>query len=126
MDVEHEHRASSHGPPGTLESDVGPEVYKSLLESFLTHLSLQAVELETAAAFGDVAAAQGVAHQIKGTATSFGAGRLDELAERVMAMDSDEHELLRFLVGEIDAEIRALQTGADVGVPSGSAMTGRP
>ncbi len=124
MDVEHEHKASSHLPPGPLESDVGPEVYKELLESFLTHLSLQAVELGTAAAAGDVAAAQGVAHQIKGTATSFGAGRLDELAQRVMAMDGDEHDLLPSVVGEIDAEIRSLQAG--VGVSAGSVMTGLP
>ncbi len=122
MDVEREHTASSHRPSGTLESDVGPEIYKDLLESFLAHLSLQAVELGTAAAHRDVAAAQDVAHQIKGTAMSFGAERLDELAQRVMAMDGHEHELLRSVVDEIDAEIRSLQTG--VGVSVGSAMTG--
>ena len=89
MDVENERTSSSDERSGTLESDVGTEVYKELLEAFLTHLSLQAVELDSAAANGDVTSAQYVAHQIKGTATSFGAMRLDEIAHQILAMEAD-------------------------------------
>jgi HPt (histidine-containing phosphotransfer) domain-containing protein len=111
MYVEHDNKASSHHSPGTLENDVGPDVYKELLETFLTHLLVQAVELDNAATNGNVAAAQDVAHQIKGTATGFGAGHLDELAECVMAMDGDEPALLQTLVRQIDAEICSLHAG---------------
>ncbi len=96
--------------PGTLEDDVGPEVYQELLAAFLAHLSTQVVELDTAAVNQDVPAAQYVAHQMKGTATSFGATRLDELARRVLQMDTTQVELLCSLVGEIDAEVGKLQS----------------
>lgn len=89
----------------TLESDVGPEVYRDLLGAFLTHLSQQAVDLDTAAANGDLLAAQCVAHQIKGSALSFGAVRLDEIASRLLGMQGDQVELLRSLVTEIDAQV---------------------
>jgi HPt (histidine-containing phosphotransfer) domain-containing protein len=118
MDVENESKPSSDEALGTLESDVGSEVYRELLEAFLSHLSLQAVELGSAAADGDVAAAQYVAHQIKGTASSFGATRLDEVAHRILATEPGQRELLRSLVSELDSEIRSLQTG--VGVSAGS------
>jgi HPt (histidine-containing phosphotransfer) domain-containing protein len=95
--------------PGTLESDVGPEVYQELLASFVAHLSLQVSRLNAAADESDVAAAQGVAHQIKGTASSFGATRLDELAKRVLQMADTEVELLRSLVQEIAAEVGTFQ-----------------
>jgi HPt (histidine-containing phosphotransfer) domain-containing protein len=93
----------------TLESDVGPEVYRELLGSFLAQLSVQKVELGTAAAEQDVVAAQFVAHQIAGTASSFGALRLDELATRLMQIDDAEVELLRSLVRDIDAEVASFR-----------------
>jgi HPt (histidine-containing phosphotransfer) domain-containing protein len=93
----------------TLESDVGPEVYQELLESFLALLSVQKVELATAAREQDVLAAQSVAHQIKGTASSFGAVRLDELSTRLMEIDAAEVELLRSLVRDIDIEVASFQ-----------------
>ena len=114
MDVENESSQSSAEHVGTLESDVGTEVYNELLDAFLTHLSLQAVELDVAAADGDVSSAQSVAHQIKGTATSFGAKDLDELARRVLVIESNQNELLRSLVTEIGIEIRSLQARAGV------------
>ncbi len=89
----------------SLESDVGPEVYQDLLGAFLAHLSQQVVDLDTAAANGDLLAAQRVAHQIKGTASSFGAMRLDELADRLHDLQGEQVELLRSLVKEIDAEV---------------------
>ena len=117
-DVENERSPASRAAPGTLESDVGPEVYQELLASFLAHLSVQKAELDRRRrADGDVAAAQYVAHQIKGTALSFGAVRLDELAQRVLHIDGDQVELLRSLVEEIDAEIETLQ--AAIGVSGG-------
>jgi HPt (histidine-containing phosphotransfer) domain-containing protein len=114
MDVKNESKPSSDEALGSLESDVGSEVYRELLEAFLAHLSLQAVELGIAAADGDVVAAQYVAHQIKGTATSFGATRLDEVAHHILVMEAGQRELLRSLVSKLDAEIRSLQAGAGV------------
>jgi len=101
----------------TIEDDVGSEVYAELLSEFLAHLSLQRIELTTAAGDGDVAAAQRVAHQIKGTASSFGAARLDDLAHRLLGIDGADLELLCSLVREADAAICTLQ--ANVGVPAG-------
>ena len=89
----------------TLETDVGTEVYRELLEAFLTLLSVQLVDLSTAVAQRDVSAAQFVCHQIKGTASSFGAMRLDELANGVMQLDDTGAELLGSLVGEIATEV---------------------
>ena len=117
MDVENRSTSSSDEAPGTLENDVGSEVYKEVLEAFLIHLSLQAVELDAAGADCDVAAAQFVAHQIKGTATSFGATRLDEVAQHLLAIEADQCDRLRSLVSELDAEIRSFQ--ADAGVSAG-------
>lgn len=98
----------------TLEDDVGSEVYQELLTAFLAQLSIQVAELNAAANAHDVAAAQYVAHQIKGTASSFGATRLDELAKRTLRMDPDQVELLRTLVSEIEAEAAHLQTAVGV------------
>ncbi|HVA04956.1 MAG TPA: Hpt domain-containing protein [Acidimicrobiales bacterium] len=111
MDVEYESNPSFDGDPGKLEDDVGPEIYNELLEAFLAHLTLQAVELGSASADGDLAAAQYVAHQIKGTATSFGAMRLHELAQRVLTIDGDRQDLVRSLVSELEVEICSLQVG---------------
>jgi HPt (histidine-containing phosphotransfer) domain-containing protein len=103
--------------PGTLESDVGPDVYRELLESFVAHLSLQVITLNAAVDDGDVPVAQGVAHQIKGTASSFGATRLDELSKRVLQMADTEVELLRSLVHEIDAEVETFQAAVATSAP---------
>jgi HPt (histidine-containing phosphotransfer) domain-containing protein len=113
-DVENEGNPAPAQTPGTLESDVGPAVYQELLASFLTHLSLQKAELTDAAVHGDVRAAQHVAHQIKGTALSFAAVRLDGFAQRVLHIDGDQVELLRSLVDEISAEIETLQAAIRV------------
>jgi HPt (histidine-containing phosphotransfer) domain-containing protein len=114
-DVEYKRSPSLDGSPGTLEHDVSPQVYRELLAAFLSHLSLQRVALYDAVANEDVAWAQEVAHQIKGTALSFGAARLDVLAKRLLDIDVDQRGLLSSLVSEIDAEIVTLQavgTGA--------------
>jgi HPt (histidine-containing phosphotransfer) domain-containing protein len=113
-DVQDDNSPSPHESPGTLESDVGPDVYRDLLAAFLAHLSLQRIELGAALANDDIASAQGVAHQIKGTALNFGAARLDELAKRLLEIDTGEPTLFRSLVTEIETEIRSLQ--AVVGV----------
>jgi len=113
-DVEYESSPTLDGSPGTLENDVGPEVYAELLAAFLSHLSLQRLELRAAVAAEDVVSAQDVAHQIKGTASSFGATRLDELAKRLLEIVVDERELLPSLVGEVDDEICRLQAVVSV------------
>jgi HPt (histidine-containing phosphotransfer) domain-containing protein len=84
-------------------------MYKELLAAFLSHLSFHRSELSAALAQDDIASAQGVAHQIKGTASSFGAGRLDGVARRLLDIDAGEQTLFRSLVAEMDAEIRTLQ-----------------
>jgi HPt (histidine-containing phosphotransfer) domain-containing protein len=94
---------------GTLEKDVGSEAYQQLLGTFLGHLSQQLVDLKDAAAVGDVAAARYVAHQINGTAPSFGAVRLDELADRVLQVGRDQGDFLPSLVEEIEMEVGQLQ-----------------
>lgn len=101
---------STASDEATLEGDVGPEVYQELLASFRAHLLVQVVELRAAATTGDVSAAQYVAHQIKGTAPSFGAVRLDDLARRLLGIQTIDVELLRTLVSEIDAEVDTLQS----------------
>jgi HPt (histidine-containing phosphotransfer) domain-containing protein len=93
----------------TLESDVGSEVYQDLLGSFLAQLSVQRVELGAAAREQDVLAAQFVAHQIKGTASSFGAVRLDALATQLMELDGADVEPLRSLVRDMDIEVASFQ-----------------
>ncbi len=95
---------SDRSTVSTLECDVGPEVYQELLGSFVTLLSVQAVELATAGRQRDLQSAQFIAHQITGTASSFGAVRLHELASRLMQIEDSQVELLRFLVREIDSE----------------------
>ena len=84
-------------------------MYQELLESFLAQLSVQRVELGTAAKEQDVLAAQSVAHQIKGTASSFGAVRLDELSNRLMQLDGADVELLRSLVRDLEIEMASFQ-----------------
>jgi HPt (histidine-containing phosphotransfer) domain-containing protein len=117
MDVEHESTSPPlEGPSGTLADDVGPEVYAEILSSFLSHLQFQRIELGAASADGDIAAAQSVAHQIKGTAPSFGASRLDEIANRLLRIDDDQHELLRSLVSEMDEAICSFQSAVGVSV----------
>jgi HPt (histidine-containing phosphotransfer) domain-containing protein len=94
---------------GALESDVGPEAYQQLLADFLGHLPLQVAELHNAAAAADIPAARYVAHQIKGTAPSFGALHLDELADRLLRIARNQQDRLQPLVDEIDAEATRLQ-----------------
>ena len=94
---------------GTLEEDVGAEVYSELRGEFLAYLSQQAAQLAAAAEAGDVTAAQAVAHQIKGTASSFGAIRLDELAMDLMQIADTQVELLDSIVRDICAQAAALR-----------------
>lgn len=116
-DVKNQRHCALDESQGTIEDDVGSEVYAELLSEFLAHLALQRIELVAAAGDGDVAGAQRVAHQIKGTAPSFGAARLDDLAHRLLGMDGADVELLCSLVRDVDAEILTLQ--ANVDVPAG-------
>jgi HPt (histidine-containing phosphotransfer) domain-containing protein len=95
----------------TLESDVGPEIYQELLGAFVSHLAWQTAELTSAAAAGNIPAARFVAHQIKGTATGFGAVHLDELAQRMLQLGPDDFELLRSLVEEAEQEVGKIQGG---------------
>jgi HPt (histidine-containing phosphotransfer) domain-containing protein len=100
---------SGNDGAGTLEGDVGSDVYQDLLGSFLRQLPLQLTDLRDAAEITDVVAARYVAHQIKGVALNFGAVHLDELAERLLLIARDQGELLPSFVDEIDEEIRLLQ-----------------
>jgi HPt (histidine-containing phosphotransfer) domain-containing protein len=103
---------SMHESPGTLEADVGPEIYHELLAEFLSHLAVQVTELRAAAAEFDVPRAQSVAHQIKGTACSFGAVGLDRLSKGLLQMDTGQLDLLQTLVDEIEAEVAAFRSSA--------------
>lgn len=93
----------------TVESDVGSEVYQELLASFLQYLPLQLAELRNAAGVGDVPAARYVAHQLMGTAPSFGAVHLDELARRLLLVGKEQGGQLQSFVDEIDNEVVLLQ-----------------
>ena len=87
----------SRGGVGSLENDVGPEMHQQLLAAFLGHLPPQLAKLHNAAVGEDFLAARYVAHQIKGTAPSFGATHLEELADRLLHIGRDRGELLRSL-----------------------------
>ncbi|MGB9378409.1 MAG: Hpt domain-containing protein [Mycobacteriales bacterium] len=93
----------------TLETDVGAEVYQRLVTEFLAQLPVYLVELNVALTAGDTAGARYVAHQIKGNALSFGAVRLDGLAERMLRTGKDQWDLLRLLAAELGNEVEALQ-----------------
>jgi len=82
-DVGNERYPAPETTSGTLERDVGSDVYRELHRSFPDHLPFQVADLTTAAANGDVPAAQYVAHQVTGTAPSFGANRLEDEFGRV-------------------------------------------
>jgi HPt (histidine-containing phosphotransfer) domain-containing protein len=112
---------------GSLEGDLGAKVYDQLVAAFLGDLSLAVALLGVAAAAGDIPAARYVAHQIKGTAPSFGAAHLDELAERLLQIGRDERQLLSPVVDEIDEEVGRLKAvlGAS-GATDGSAPAGLP
>lgn len=93
----------------TLERDVGPELYQQLLAAFLGQFPHQLADLSRAAAVGDVPAARYVAHQLKGSAASFGAGPLDRLADRMLLVGRDETDLLASLVEEFYREVGRFQ-----------------
>jgi HPt (histidine-containing phosphotransfer) domain-containing protein len=109
MDLGSRQNMSGGGAAGTLETDVGPEVYRQLLERFLRNLPGLLADLNSAAQAGDVPAARYVAHQIKGSALSFGALSLDELAWRVLWLGEDQGHLLPTLVDRLEREIDRLQ-----------------
>jgi HPt (histidine-containing phosphotransfer) domain-containing protein len=94
----------------TLESKIGSSAYREQLTEFVAQLPHQVIDLEAASAMGDVAGARYVAHQLKGTALSFGATELDALAERILLIDRDQHQLLTSTVEEIKTEVVRLQT----------------
>jgi HPt (histidine-containing phosphotransfer) domain-containing protein len=91
------------------ERDVGPILYQELRKDFIEQLSPQLGQLTVAAAAGDAKAARVVAHQLKGTAPSFGAIDLDRLAAQLLAMNGHDPHRLRALVDEIRREVIRLQ-----------------
>lgn len=99
---------STTGSVHTLESEVGPEVYRQLLVAFLAHLPRQLSDLMDAAEVGDVPKGRYVAHQLKGAALSFGAVELDGLAERVLQIGRDQDDQLRRLAEDIRVEVERL------------------
>ena len=94
--------------PPTLEDDVGSQMYGLLLAGFLDELATQLSELTRAATTGDFPAARRVAHQLNGTAPDFGAARLNELADRLLATGADQVGLLRSLVRGVEQEVDRL------------------
>ena len=114
MDVEYESSSAPDESRGTLETDLGPEIYQELRTAFLDSLPSQVVALRAASSVRDLAGAQDVAHQMTGTAPGFGANRLDELAQQVMQMDGEKIELLPALVTQIDTEVSVLRVVARV------------
>jgi HPt (histidine-containing phosphotransfer) domain-containing protein len=100
----------------TLEADLGPELYGELLSDFLGQLMSQGAHLRQAdeAEPRDLVGARSIAHQLKGTAPAFGAGRLEDLATGFLE-STDSHEAdLGALIDEVDAEISRLQAPRDV------------
>ncbi len=88
---------------------MGPEVYRQLLVAFLAHLPRQVSDLVDAAEIGDVPKGRYVAHQLKGSALSFGAVQLDGLADRVLGINRDQQDELRSLADDVRAEAEHLQ-----------------
>lgn len=97
----------------TLESELGPELYQQLLVAFLEDLDLKLARLRQAAAAGDVPAARGVAHQIKGSALSFGAVRLDSLAADLLRIGPGQGNLVGPLVDEVANQVARLNADKD-------------
>jgi HPt (histidine-containing phosphotransfer) domain-containing protein len=94
---------------GSVGYDLGATQYEHLVAAFLGDLALEVALLGDAAAVGDIPAARYVAHQIKGTAPSFGAADLEELADRVLQIPRDQSELLARVVEEIVKEAHRLK-----------------
>jgi len=90
--------------------DLCAKEYEHLVAAFLGELALEVALLVDAAAVGDIPAARYVAHQIKGTAPSFGAADLEELADRVLQIARDQSQLLALVVEEIVNEAHRLKT----------------
>jgi HPt (histidine-containing phosphotransfer) domain-containing protein len=107
------HVAVDDAPPvegqESLVDQFGAEVYQQMLTAFLHQISRQLVELENAAEVGDFPRARYAAHQIRGTAPSFGAVRLDQLAHLLLLTGDGEAELLGRIVAEMVKEIGTLQ-----------------
>jgi len=95
---------------GSVAYDLGAKEYEHLVAAFLGELALEVALLVDAAAVGDIPAARYVAHQIKGTAPSFCAADLEELADRVLQIARDQSELLALVVEEIVKEAHRLKT----------------
>lgn len=96
--------------------EVGPELYRELVTDFRDQLAVQMAELRAAALLGDVASARRVAHQLKGTAPSFGALDIDRLADRLLALAAGDAATLESVVAEIDREVaRFRETASDGG-----------
>jgi Hpt domain len=94
----------------TVEKDLGPELYRELHSDFLALLPSQVLTLRDAGKAGDVLAARFVAHQLSGTAPSFGARALNDLAVCVLGLQVGQGRLLSALIDEIDREVVHLRS----------------
>jgi HPt (histidine-containing phosphotransfer) domain-containing protein len=101
--------ADAEAVVATVEEDLGRELYRELHGDFLAQLPSQVSALKDAGKAGDVSAARFVAHQLTGTAPSFGASALNDLAVCVLGLQVDQSRLLSALVDEIDREVAHLR-----------------
>jgi HPt (histidine-containing phosphotransfer) domain-containing protein len=102
--------ADSEAVLDTVEKDLGPKLYRELHSDFLALLPTQVLALQDADKAGDLLAARFVAHQLSGTAPSFGARALNDLAVCVLGLQVGQGRLLSALIDEIDREVVRLRS----------------
>jgi signal transduction histidine kinase/CheY-like chemotaxis protein/HPt (histidine-containing phosphotransfer) domain-containing protein len=92
---------------GNLEREIGPEAYARLFAVFLASIPPRLNELNDAVAAGDMQTVRYVAHNLKGTAASFGATRLGELAHQIgRQLRAEERQLLAESVQQLNEEFK--------------------
>jgi signal transduction histidine kinase/HPt (histidine-containing phosphotransfer) domain-containing protein/ActR/RegA family two-component response regulator len=102
------------GVAGKLEQEIGAEAYARLFGVFLASVPPRLAELINAVAAGDMETVRHVAHNLKGTAASFGAVRLGELAELIeRQLRAEERDELRKLVKELAQEFKQVRASAN-------------
>jgi signal transduction histidine kinase/CheY-like chemotaxis protein/HPt (histidine-containing phosphotransfer) domain-containing protein len=100
-------------PAGKLELEIGPEAYARLFGIFLASVPPRLAQLINAVTSGDMETVRHVAHNLKGTAASFGAVRLGEIAELIeRQLREEERDNLRELVKQLDQEFKKVRAAS--------------
>jgi PAS domain S-box-containing protein len=93
---------SHHEGVGTLEIEIGADVYARLFVVFADSLPKRLAEIKAATKAGDLQAARLVAHNLTGTSASFGAHRIGQLADQIVNLQEGESDKLVALVAQLD------------------------